>query len=583
LETANNSATYGYKSYQYDEIGNIIEKDGKTYSYGEGGAGVHAVTTTDDGTTRATYTYDENGNMATKQIQGGEFTEFTYDTENRLINIVKDGATIADYEYDGDGGRVKKDTDNGITRFVGSLYEETGATTRSHVFLGSTRIATIADGAIKYSLKDHLGGSNVVTDDTGAIEELIEYQPFGKKARHENYVGGASSASHYFAAYYEDEESGLMYLQARYYDPELGRFITPDTIVQDPSSSQTFNRYSYCGNNPIMRTDPSGHIFGLIAWAISQVVSYAIAHAGAIAIGAAIGGIGAAATGGNIGMGMLTGAIGGAIFGGIGSLGYSGLAQVGAHAAGGALSGGINAAITGGDVVQGMLVGGIAAGVTQGLGQKFSFLSAKTQSFKQFAGAFVGRSVIGAVIGGGAAVATGGKFAEGAKNGAITSGISFLANDASHGKGYLRNKIGGFIKSAGSATKTLAVKAKSALSVVLNSDQKHASRASRLIAGAGTAIWGGSIAAGAATIGPAVGGSILLMGGMLSAIDAGIDLSGNQDLGPDQAAFESFGMPGGKLVDAALDTYGAVAGSFANIWKGIDRAANTYNLINDLK
>jgi RHS repeat-associated protein len=56
-----------------------------------------------------------------------------------------------------------------------------------------------------------------------------------------------------------DAESGLYYYNARYYDPELGRFIQPDMVIPDLSNPQSFNRYSYCINNPLRYTDPSGH------------------------------------------------------------------------------------------------------------------------------------------------------------------------------------------------------------------------------------------------------------------------------------------------------------------------------------
>lgn len=55
------------------------------------------------------------------------------------------------------------------------------------------------------------------------------------------------------------DDTGLYYYGARYYDPEIGRFISPDTIVPDPMNPQTFNRYSYCLNNPLKYIDPSGH------------------------------------------------------------------------------------------------------------------------------------------------------------------------------------------------------------------------------------------------------------------------------------------------------------------------------------
>lgn len=73
-----------------------------------------------------------------------------------------------------------------------------------------------------------------------------------------------------------DDETGLYYYGARYYSPKLGRFITPDTIVQSPGDPQTFNRYAYCGGNPVNRIDPSGHswfekFFGKILGTIAGV------------------------------------------------------------------------------------------------------------------------------------------------------------------------------------------------------------------------------------------------------------------------------------------------------------------------
>src|SRR5262249_24468871 len=55
-----------------------------------------------------------------------------------------------------------------------------------------------------------------------------------------------------------DDETGLYYYGARYYDPQLGRFIQPDPTIPDPGSSQSYNRYSYCRNNPLNAVDPSG-------------------------------------------------------------------------------------------------------------------------------------------------------------------------------------------------------------------------------------------------------------------------------------------------------------------------------------
>jgi RHS repeat-associated protein len=62
--------------------------------------------------------------------------------------------------------------------------------------------------------------------------------------------------------------TGLYYYGARYYDPEIGRFISPDTIIPDPANPQALNRYSYCINNPLKYNDPTGHFWDwFIDWA----------------------------------------------------------------------------------------------------------------------------------------------------------------------------------------------------------------------------------------------------------------------------------------------------------------------------
>ncbi|MBU4333403.1 MAG: hypothetical protein KKD07_03070, partial [Candidatus Omnitrophica bacterium] len=257
--------SYESKDFVYDEIGNIIEKDGKSYYYGEGGAGPHAVTLLSDG---ATFTYDENGNMQSRQLgAGGDLTIYSYDSENRLIEVEKNSSLLASYAYDGDGGRTRQATDNGQKTivYVGSLYEKNGNENygTNTVFLGSQRVAAVTNGLTYYYHADHLGGTNILTDSAGEKKEKIEYLPFGEinEYAYEKFGSDEEVAKLYFTGKRKDDETGLYYYGARYYDPEWGRFITADSLVQDPVNPITLNRYSYCGNNPIVRVDPTGHFW----------------------------------------------------------------------------------------------------------------------------------------------------------------------------------------------------------------------------------------------------------------------------------------------------------------------------------
>jgi len=354
LTSAVNPETYGTKVYDFNEIGNILLKDGVLYTYGENGAGPHAVTSLDNGTT---FTYDDNGNMETK-TQDSVLTEYGFDPENRLNTVRKGGNILSQYAYDGDGGRTKKTvygTSTEVTQFVGALFEKTTARTTSHIFLGDRKIASVTNGETSFFFADHLGGTNVITDSAGVKLELIEYEPFGVRIRHEKYGSGEDVAWHYFTGQRLDEETELYFYNARYYDPSLGRFITADTIVPGASNPQSFNRYSYCHNNPVNRIDPTGHwswgkfwksfagaVVGVAAAVLLGPAGFAVS--GATMAGAVGGAVGGAITGGltggwqGAGMGML---MGGAL-GGLGGWGVSefgkgfgyGMLAVGAGVAG---------------------------------------------------------------------------------------------------------------------------------------------------------------------------------------------------------------------------------------------------------
>jgi RHS repeat-associated protein len=359
-----------------------------------------------------------------------------------------------------------------VTNYVGSLYEETSAVGVNSVFLGSAKIATVSNNQVRFYFQDHLGSTNVVTDSAGASIELIEYKPFGEFARHEKYGGNANTAWYYFTGKPLDDETGLMFYGARYYSPLLGRFITPDTIVQAPMNPQTLNRYSYCGNNPVNHIDPSGHF-----WFVPFIIA---AVKGAV-IGATLGAATAAITGGNIGQGALFGAIGGAVFAGMGSIvqnavryatipggigpmtaGASFSADMLGSIVGGAAAGAAGAGYLGADPLQGAGIGALSGGLFGGISR---------MPGTGWGG--VGRIGLAGIAGGGISEVAGGSFIDGFIFAGSIASADFVYRAILVSKGYRLGATMETAKSSGEAKLKLDEKGEAKLIKTLNIDKPN--------------------------------------------------------------------------------------------------------------
>ncbi len=212
---------------------------------------------------------------------------------------------------------------------------------------------------IHYFHTDHLGSSNVITDSTGTVVEISEYTPYGSFSPASP---GPRVTSHGFTGQRLDSSTGLYFYNARYYDPSLGRFTQPDSIVPAPSDPQALNRYSYVRNNPINLTDPSGHgwfskLMGAIAGVFVTVIT-----GGCISCGIAVYNftdtlISARQAGVSWGRSLAL-AYTSALIGAVMPAGVLGMA------AGGALQGVVSAAILGGDIGKAAWTGAIAGATT---------------------------------------------------------------------------------------------------------------------------------------------------------------------------------------------------------------------------
>jgi RHS repeat-associated protein len=185
-----------------------------------------------------------------------------WDIENRLASVSENGTTTATFVCDGDGKRVKKTEGGQTILYVNQFYEVnlTSGNVTSSYYLGGKLIATLEqgvseNGTLRYVHQDSLSSTSLMTDSVGAqIDTTVKYLPFGEVR-----ITVDIPTDKLFTGQRLDG-TGLYYYSARYYDATIGRFISPDTVVQSPADPQCFNRYSYCLNNPLRYVDPTGQI-----------------------------------------------------------------------------------------------------------------------------------------------------------------------------------------------------------------------------------------------------------------------------------------------------------------------------------
>jgi len=165
------------------------------------------------------------------------------------------------------------------------IYEkdQSGAITK-YVYANGMRIARITStGAVQYFLADHVGSTRKIISGDASRTELysVDYEPFGKP-----YVTSGTQPDPYkFTGEKKDDPTGLEYLRARQYDPEIGRVVSADPVRGSLSRPQTQNRYAYVANNPLRWLDPSGQFFEDIDWAsVGALLAGAAVMAGVIAL-----------------------------------------------------------------------------------------------------------------------------------------------------------------------------------------------------------------------------------------------------------------------------------------------------------
>jgi len=229
------------------------------------------------------------------------------------------------FEYNSAGIRVEKCVNGVPTKYVvagNTIVSEETSGTKTIYYHSSEGVVGFNRGGVDYFCRKNLQGDIIaILDANGNVLAKYVYDAWGN---HKVYTSAdtliydsqnpsSANSSHIgcinpfrYRSYYFDSETGLYYLNSRYYDPQVGRFINADSIdYLEPENIQGLNLYSYCYNNPISYIDPTGHF----------VTSLLLALTIGAVLGGVYGGVSAVANGQNVFVGIAIGAVVGGLTG----------------------------------------------------------------------------------------------------------------------------------------------------------------------------------------------------------------------------------------------------------------------------
>ena len=395
-----------------------------------------------------TFDYDPNGNMTHKRAAGVLVREVAYTSFNKPASITS-GATSVSFAYGPDRERylqtIRKGMQTETLHYIGKLFERLKKADGSYVYknylYAGGRLVAIdtrfSDPAkvdrLDYVHQDHLGSIDVVTSSTGTVVERSSFTPFGEQLAGAQWKDGLLSqlslttTRRGYTGHELLADVGIVHMNGRVYDPQLGRFLSADPHVQFPDDAQSYNRYSYVMNNPLSAVDPSGyflnHIKRFLDWSVGGLNRFMSKYGKTIiAIGITalapnpfMGGFisGFITSGGDLKAATLS-AITAVAFSGLHDM-SGGFGKILAHGT----VGGISSKMQGGSFQSGFA----AAAFTQGFSQKFGdgvFGGNIQDPMVRLKNAFAA-----GVIGGTSSVIAGGKF----ENGAMTGAFSRMFND----------------------------------------------------------------------------------------------------------------------------------------------------------
>ena len=261
--------TSQFSSFVYDDAGNMTEKalvtdsssvvETRTYN----DMNELTANSVDDGTTTVnwTFSYDGNGNL-TSRSDGTDTWDYTWDDENRLIEVEENSTTLASYQYDSHSRLIQRVADGTTTNYTWDgwgLVKEV----KSGTITETTRYAVPHGGVTSFDRNgsryylhgDGLSSSQLVTNSSGNQAARIIYGAWGEELYSSDSVPNGLDARFVGGLGVRNEATtGLTYMRHRWYDASLQRFISRDPVGFESS----YNLYEYGANNPVNRVDPSG-------------------------------------------------------------------------------------------------------------------------------------------------------------------------------------------------------------------------------------------------------------------------------------------------------------------------------------
>ena len=301
---------YSVLQYTYNDKGYITQKQntktGQSESYTYDALGRLTAYTVNN-TVQRTFNYANNGNMTQNSGVGSNAYSYSAGLPHAVSNIVADTGVISsvwcsttynernrpasigqglDTILIGYGDGLDRDQEiwkqgSTVQRTVNFLFvdceEEVAGSVTRHVdyLMADGRVVALhvkngtAD-SIYYVHTDMLGSWERIVNTSDAVVQSSHFDPWGNRMSAGNWTAKQDGTNFVFRRGFTGHEHydqfKVINMNARLYDPVIGRFFSPDPQVQNPYSTQGLNRYSYCGNNPVMYSDPTGELFAADSW-----------------------------------------------------------------------------------------------------------------------------------------------------------------------------------------------------------------------------------------------------------------------------------------------------------------------------